>query len=535
MKSMVRYFGMLGLVILAFGIVATIIDLSQLGTFSLFSKIHLISGAVLLVTWMVLHTAAVKDLFLSRSTRHGAGTAVYVGLFAVIVVSINVITVTNPTLVRKWDFTEEQVYSLSDQTVKILRGLTEDVTVTAFFAVGANARELFAEMLARERNHAGNLRVELVDADEDPQKAKEYEATNGVVVVHRGANRTKISELAEQELTNALIQVTTTENKVVSFLKGHDEGDLDDDKATGYLYLKKYVENEGYQLDELFLNKVESVPQKVKVLVVLAPTTRFLEEEVRKVELFLAEGGHLFVVLGAEFNQDRSALVDVGLNPLFEPWGFRLREDIVFFEQPMPAALRQLFGRQVAAQVVLDEFETHPIVEGFKARLKLPYARSLERLPQTGGGTTLTDLLVAKGEEYWGETDVAGVLNSSLEKGATDHQPPLTVGLVASKPVGEAYKENKRHDQGVMVVIGSSGWLQNKAIPDSNSPDFFLNTLNWLAGESAKISVRPRQIRASKLSWTPEEANIIFYASVLTLPELILIFGLAIWQWRRRR
>ena len=86
-----------------------------------------------------------------------------------------------------------------------------------------------------------------------------------------------------------------------------------------------------------------------------------------------------------------------------------------------------------------------------------------------------------------------------------------------------------------MVVIGSSGWLQNKAIPDSNSPDFFLNTLNWLAGESAKISVRPRQIRASKLSWTPEEANIIFYASVLTLPELILIFGLAIWQWRRRR
>ena len=62
--------------------------------------------------------------------------------------------------------------------------------------------------------------------------------------------------------------------------------------------------------------------------------------------------------------------------------------------------------------------------------------------------------------------------------------------------------------------------------------DLFLNTVGWLVGQSDLLSIRPRALRASRVSFSQGEGTSIFYLSVLVLPELLLIAGLAVW-WRR--
>lgn len=533
MKNLLRYCGMLGMVIMAFGIVSTVIDLSQKGTLSAFSTGHLTVGMALMLTWLVIFASSLKSMVRSKSTKQGANSMVMIGLVAVIIAAANVILLTRPNLSKSWDFTEQGVFSLADQTVKTLKGLSSDVKIVSFFAAGAKERELMKDLVTRYRGVTSKIVEENYDADENPQLAKELEATNGVVVVQSGKSKTKIKDISEQEVTNAIIQITKSDNKTLYFLKGHEEGDLASEEGTGYAYLKKYIENEGYAVKDLFLNKEESVPTDCKVLVVLAPKTRFLDDEIKKLEIYLDQGGHAMFISGAEYNQDLSGLVDIGLNPLFEKWGFSQRQDIIFYEQPIPAALKQMFGRQVMPAATFDSYGDHAIVKDFKARMTMPYARSIAKTPELPAGVTLHELMVANDASFWGETNIKSVTERTLDVDAADTKVPLITTIMATKKI-EADKK-KYHDEAALMLVSSSAWAANKQIPDSSAPDFFLNSANWMAGEAAKISIRPRQIKASKLSWTTEEANVIFYASVLTLPELILLFGLGIWQWRRRR
>jgi len=83
------------------------------------------------------------------------------------------------------------------------------------------------------------------------------------------------------------------------------------------------------------------------------------------------------------------------------------------------------------------------------------------------------------------------------------------------------------------VVVGDSDFVNNEYIQKMYNADLFLNMVNWLSGEDAYISIRPKATRGSMLLMTPEQTQTIFFNSVLIFPELLLLIGLAIW-WRRR-
>ena len=82
-------------------------------------------------------------------------------------------------------------------------------------------------------------------------------------------------------------------------------------------------------------------------------------------------------------------------------------------------------------------------------------------------------------------------------------------------------------------VFGSAEFADNQHLEGTYfNRDLFLNTVGWLVGQSDLLSIRPRALRASRVSFTEREGTAIFYLSVLVLPELLLIAGLAVW-WRR--
>jgi len=84
-----------------------------------------------------------------------------------------------------------------------------------------------------------------------------------------------------------------------------------------------------------------------------------------------------------------------------------------------------------------------------------------------------------------------------------------------------------------MVVLGSADVIDNQYIANFFNRDLLVNSVNWLAGDEGGISIRPRALRASRFRLTVDQFQIVFALSVLLLPELLLIAGIAVW-WSRR-
>jgi ABC-type uncharacterized transport system involved in gliding motility auxiliary subunit len=147
-------------------------------------------------------------------------------------------------------------------------------------------------------------------------------------------------------------------------------------------------------------------------------------------------------------------------------------------------------------------------------------------------GLQATDL-VKTSPSSWAETDVDGIFQRSeatLDAGA-DTKGPVSVAAVVNadlKEMGNGTEGTTR-----LAVYGSVEFAGNKELEGTYyNRDLLLNTVGWLVGQADLVSIRPRALRASRVQFTADQGTVIFYLSVLVIPELLLIAGIAVW-WRR--
>jgi len=57
--------------------------------------------------------------------------------------------------------------------------------------------------------------------------------------------------------------------------------------------------------------------------------------------------------------------------------------------------------------------------------------------------------------------------------------------------------------------------------------------LNWLSSDEDLISIRPKDPEDRRINMNSRQASMMFYASVLGFPLLIVLAGVSVW-WKRR-
>jgi ABC-type uncharacterized transport system involved in gliding motility auxiliary subunit len=110
-----------------------------------------------------------------------------------------------------------------------------------------------------------------------------------------------------------------------------------------------------------------------------------------------------------------------------------------------------------------------------------------------------------------------------------DRKGPISIGVAATVST----KKGDKDVQSRLVVFGSTEFVDNKFLNNLYNRDLMLNAVNWAVGEDKQISIRPRSVRASRVALTSDQVTRIFYLSVLILPELLLLVGIAVWNRRR--
>lgn len=515
--------GIIGLVLLIFGIV----DYFIASGFRFFVFINLAAGVFALVLWATTSSRESLGITLgSRTTRYGANAVVYSLAFIALLVAINYIANQHD---HRFDTTQEKVFSLSSQSINVVKNLPKPLKLYGFFQGGQDQK---AKDLYEAYAYASpKVTYQMVDPDKHPELAERYKVTTiGTTRVQYGdqpSDGANVTELSEENLTNAIIKVAKGTRKVVDFVDGEGEPDPDDAKtANGFNSFKQALEGEGYTVRKLFLASKPEVPSDTNLVVLAGPTREVSPHVVEALTAYLKRGGHLLVMLRPSMPGTPDP--EANLITMLGGWGLKVGNDVL-----VDQVLRLFAGPALGLNPVVTNYGAHPITNGFNQRTVFPMTRSVQ--PESPMKAGLTAVELAKtGDTSWAETDLVGIFQqqkAAFDAGK-DQKGPIAVADAVDGDL-KTLGFGKEGETARLVVIGSTDFAANQYFNQFFNRDFTVNSVDWLTGEEKSISIRPRTLHSSSFRLTVDQFSLVFALSVLMLPELLLILGIAVW-WERR-
>ena len=130
------------------------------------------------------------------------------------------------------------------------------------------------------------------------------------MVVECGTRRKSFSNVREEILMAALLQVTRDYEKNVYMLTGHGEHDMtDSDRNKGYTTFHNVLEQEFYHVKPLSLFGHDEIPKDAATIIIAGPRRDMLPEEALKLDRYLRAGGSLLVMVDPGDSPSMTALL----------------------------------------------------------------------------------------------------------------------------------------------------------------------------------------------------------------------------------
>jgi len=475
----------------------------------------------------------------SRQTKYTAYAGVYTVVIVAVLVAINFLA---NRYDKSYDATANKQFSLSDQTIKVVKGLNRDITIYDFAESSRFPSD--RDLLDRYSALSPKLKVDYIDPVKHPTQAKAAGFRRDVsLLVDSGTKKEEAKSLSEEEVTGALIRSLKSGERNACFVSGSGEHAIDDSDRTGYSAVKDALEKNNYKTRTISLLKPSTpgappatapatppaagaaaapaagkieVPSDCTVLIVAGPQHDYIQPETDAIKAYVEGGGKaLFMMDPALQMRGGSTDENTTLDALLASWGVTLNKDLALDT----SGVGEIFGLGPEVPLV-GSYEPHPITNTLKdVATAFPIARTLDI--KNGDKTTVSKLF-ATGDNSYATTDLSsGSVRLDPKK---DKKGPLTLaaaGTYNGTPPGR------------FVVVGSSLWCGNSFIRFNGNRDLFLNMINWLTADEDLISIRPKSPEDRPLDISAQKLNLLFYLSIFIFPLAVVGFGLATW-WKRR-
>lgn len=492
-----------------------------------------------LVVFARLRFADFVNFFISRQARYGANVAL--SIVGVIGIAVFVNAIVAQRFDKRADLTIAQLYTLSEQTQKILKSLNIKIRVTAFLGanVPAAARQRAENMLELYQRETEFLTVFHANPQIDIQLVEKYNILrDGTIIFESQERQEKVTTLEEQKFTSAILKLVRNETKKVYFLVGHEEHSVDDFNNIGYSEVKAELENQNYAAVSLSLLTHPTVPEDCEVLVIAGPKNALTRHEIGLVSKYLAQNGKLMLLLDPSVISAKD--VNSGLVQLMKKWGITIGNDLVVDRA------NSVF--EFGPTAPFPGFEPHDITRfAMQALIPFPVTRSVT--PREDRQATLSVKSLAKTISptgvSWGETqrETDGTFSTDSYTPGVDVPGPVSIAVAA-----ETKNESRQSDTGAqngnteaettesptrIVVFGDSDFATNAFLRQANR-DLFLATINWLTLEEDLIAIRPIDLRQQALRQMGiQDLRLVQLTSVFLIPLIVFIAGLVVW-WHRR-
>lgn len=481
-----------------------------------------------------LQPEPVRAATATRQVQQGGNVLVMSILLVAILVVVNMILNPNwprpswlswlPSFEKQWDLTSSQQYSISQDTISILKSVNQPVTILAFYSSQADQS---SRLLLENYAHYNKLiTLQWVDPVVDPLQAQKYGVTyDGTVVLQAGDRKQTATPVDEVGLTSALLKVLRTSQSVVYFTTGHGERPLSDTSDQGFSEINSALENSGYQVRTLTTAVTTTIPSDASAVIIAGPGRSFTASEADMLKAYLARGGKLMLMFDVvDATQQPDPLF--GLGPILSEWGVAVRNAVVVDAgQSLASNLERVY---IAPAVV--QYGSSPITSKLDGQTSVfMLTRSISQTSQIAG--VQYTALAQSSSDSWDVTDLAEVqtavnAHTAPQPGKQDVHGPLT--LAAS------LENSQTHGQ--LVIFGTSSFASNPWVNATAGRDLFLGAANWLTTQPGgqEFSLPPKNSTVRQMQpLTLDQILGIGFVSVILLPLGMAAAGILVW-WRRR-
>ena len=411
---------------------------------------------------------------------------------------------------QKWDFTKEKLNTLSEQSVLQVKAITSPIKAIAFIAGGKNNKVENLLKLYRENNL--NFSYEYVDPNKNPKKASEYDVASDVVIfLESKGNRERINDVTEENITNAIIRLTTQERKQIYVLTGHEQLVLNTlpkgMTKNSMSILAKSLGKEIYDVKPLnLLEQPEAsiatdpkttfaaeVPKDASIVIVADPKTAFFAVESDALKKYYENGGNILWLIGEKFEKSNAKILnDIGIS---------------FSDGFVDDDMSKMLGADEFMTVVGINSATDITVGFNNAVCLFPLCRNIV-FPKESKDIIFTPFALTSSKSKIITRD--GAIQPNSQEG--------------SSCVGLAFEKGKSRS----IVISSALAVSDATITQGENKNLFLNCVAWLSQEENLISIRPKDQNVTLLTLTDESTFFIFFFSVVFPPCIFASLWLSI-------
>lgn len=468
-----------------------------------------------------------------KALKNGSFSMLYTVILVAVIVVINLIVGEIPEKYTQIDVSSQKLYTISDETVKFLKELQQDVTIYHIVQNG-NEDEILEKMLTRYEETSDHIAVEKKDPVLYPnfisQYTQEQVSDNSLVVVngekskvisyntlyetnydyYTGSSSTTGFD-GEGQIDSAISYVTSEDIPVVYTLQGHGELEINSS-------LTESLERANYQVENLNLLTEENVPEDTGCLVISSPQTDISEEEAEKIISYLEKGGKAMIFT------DYANVEMPNLKKVLENYGITIKDGVVLEEDT------KHYIMQVPYYLVPD-IESTELTEELVSDnryILMPISQGLQMLDSYRDTLTIEPILTTSEDAYI-KTDVENMNTFQKEDG--DESGEFYLGVAVRETVDE---ENETQ----LVCYGSSSLLDettNQQVSGGNT-ELVLDTLGWMCeNETPVIQVASKNLSVSSLTIPEYDAG--YWAAITCgiIPAAFLLAGTVIWFRRRKQ
>ena len=487
---------------------------------------------------------------------------------------------------KRFDLTQENIYTLSTASKNLVKSLDDKFLVKAYFTSDlppeyANNRRDLRDLLDEYRAYAGgNFQYEFIDPgkkEELEQEAQRYgippvqvqvlkedklqieKAYMGMVFLH-GDKQERVPVIQstsnlEYEISSVVKKMTSKDLKKIGFLAGQGEPNLQQISRVQEMLAKQY------QVTPVEFGDGKPIPSDIAVLLIVAPNQPFKSWEKFLIDQYLMKGGKIAFMLNkvnSSLQTQTGQPLNLNLDDLLESYGMRVNTDLVRDASCAYVRVDQQAGFMVIQNQIpfyylpraSDFQKDSPIVKDLSS-VVFYFASSIDTSLAKQKG--LTASVLVRSSKKSGRQENYFVIDPRMQVTKdmfSESGIPLVVtvegafaSLFGNKFVGGDTTFNNSVDTtnkivsgklSKIVVIGDGDFLQDQ-FSGGNRDNFLLasNMVDWLADDIGLAEIRSRDSGSKPLDEVSEGTKTWLKGLNLAVPPIIVIL-VGILRWRMR-
>ena len=466
-----------------------------------------------------------------KHIKNGSYSMAMAAVFIVIVVVINMIVGAIPSKYSQLDVSSSKLYTIGDETKKVLKALDKDVTIYQIAASGSED-DTISNLLSRYKDESKHIKVEVKDPVVNPKFTSEYTsddvAANSLIVVcgdrSKVVNYSSIYESSidyntyqstttgfdgEGQIDSAISYVTSEDLPVLYTLDGHGEKDLDST-------LQEDIQKANIDIKSLNLITEESVPDDAACLLINAPTSDISESEKDAILDYLENGGKAMIF--SDYTEESMDNFDAVL----KNYGVERTEGVVIEGDSQHYAQMPYY--------LVPTVNSTDAVSDFASKgyyVLMPYAQGIKKTDDVRDTVTINSLLTTSDSAY----SKVDVNSGTIEKTDDDIDGPFDLGVSITETLDD--------DKETQIVYYSTSNLmdsQTNQMVSGGNEQMIMSSLSWMCSsdETSTISVPSKNLQISYLTLTAYDVSFWKIMVMGIIPVVFLVMGFMVWLKRRK-